>query len=236
MKRNIGTLWFLLVCVVLSGSRSGLSDTGFGLGDWPSSGHDLSNSGNSSTERVLSPENVGNLQLKWEHGPKGVIGTPIIADGIAYLADIAGVLWARNADTGTLVWATQVTPLGLFDVQFGGSVISAPVVTQDAVYLGHSVSQRGAAVYKVSRRDGKVLWATTVDSNPNTGIQGDPIAYNGRIYVGVASFENDQPGADQVANFTVRVAWLPWMSWERSSGRRIPPQTKVFPIPSLAQA
>src|SRR5262245_59577361 len=77
--------------------------------DWPSSGHDWFNTGYNAAERAISPATAPGLTVSWEHAAGFVIGTPIISDGVAYLADAFGVVHAVTAATGAPLWATHVS-------------------------------------------------------------------------------------------------------------------------------
>jgi hypothetical protein len=166
--------------------------------DWPSSGHDQSNTGYNAAERAISAGTVAGLTVSRQHGPASVVGTPIISEGVVYLADSFGVVYAKNAVTGTPIWANDVSDA--LDPIFGASFQAAPVVTRDAVFLAGS----DAFVYRLDRRTGALEWKTRVDDNPNALTQSDPLVFEGQVLVGVASHENEEPGADPTDNFMLR--------------------------------
>ncbi|MGH9200061.1 MAG: PQQ-binding-like beta-propeller repeat protein [Vicinamibacterales bacterium] len=154
--------------------------------DWPSSGHDIFNTGHDPAEATISAANVGLLGVKWAHGPVAVVGTPVIMDGVVYMADAFGVVHARNADDGSPLWVTAVGT-GKVDPVLGLAVHGAPVVTSDALFVGDSA----ATVHKLDRATGALLWSVQLDEDPNALIQGDPIVHDGLVMVGISSFQAD---------------------------------------------
>jgi polyvinyl alcohol dehydrogenase (cytochrome) len=95
-------------------------------GDWPTYGHDLSNSRNQSNERVISPGDASTLSSAWvfssvANGGEGdFTGTPIVADGCIYIGSTRGWVFAVNADTGKLVWRQKLP--------YGGSINGSALV------------------------------------------------------------------------------------------------------------
>lgn len=69
------------------------------FGDWPMFRKDQSHTGFNSEEILLKPP----LQVKWSLGSPGGPNSPAVSNGIVYI-EFAGVLFARDAITGTLLW------------------------------------------------------------------------------------------------------------------------------------
>src|SRR5208282_3830881 len=94
--------------------------------------HFLSNhKGVNPYENVLSPANVGNMDLQWSFPAIGFVdSSPAVAGGIVYFGsngtDANGTLYALNTATGAVVWK-YVT---------GNSVVSSPAVANGVVYVG----------------------------------------------------------------------------------------------------
>src|SRR5438067_6243690 len=95
-------------------------------GEWRSYGGDLANTRNQVHEKIISSAEVPTLTSAWvfssvDNGGAGdFTGTPIVADGCMYIASTRGWVFAVNADTGKLVWKTQVP--------YGGGVNSSAAV------------------------------------------------------------------------------------------------------------
>lgn len=160
--------------------------------DWPSAGHDWSHSGHNPAETAISPSSVAGLTVKWQHtfapAPDQfvpVIAATVAAQGVAYIADMAGFVHARNLEDGSPLWtsyASQAAP----DPVFSAVIQSGPVVTDDALYVGDSA----ATLHKLSRTTGAVQWSKRVDENPEALIQGDLATFGPYLVFGVSSFEN----------------------------------------------
>jgi polyvinyl alcohol dehydrogenase (cytochrome) len=95
-------------------------------GEWRTYGADLSNTRNQVHEQVISAADAPLLTPAWvfssvSNGGSGdFTGTPVVADGCMYVASTRGWVFAVNADTGKLVWKTQLP--------FGGGVNSSVAV------------------------------------------------------------------------------------------------------------
>src|SRR5207302_8822546 len=97
-------------------------------GEWRSYGADLSNTRNQTHEQVLSAADAPLLTSAWvfssvaNGGAGDFTGTPIVADGCAYIASTRGWVFALNADTGKLVWKAKLP--------YGGGVNGSVAVAQ----------------------------------------------------------------------------------------------------------
>ena len=83
-------------------------------GDWPSFGHDLSNTRVQPDEKLLSVGDAPMLHPVWAFstsksgGAGDITGTPIESNGCIYVATNQGWVFSMNADTGKLVWKAQL--------------------------------------------------------------------------------------------------------------------------------
>ena len=83
--------------------------------DWRLHNRDLAGSRFSELDQI-TPENVGTLTARWlfQHGViDGVSNqtTPVIVDGIMYVTDSRGSVYAVDAADGHLLWTYDVTEL-----------------------------------------------------------------------------------------------------------------------------
>jgi len=145
--------------------------------NWSSHGHDLANSRATTTETVIGPDNVGQLQQAWTtENLKGMSSTPTVVDGVLYFGDWTGSIRAVDARTGAPRWATD-----LETYYIGGSV----AVEGDRVYVGTF----DAKLTALDRVTGAVQWSTPVDDGPGSAVFGSPNVVDGLVVVGVASFQ-----------------------------------------------
>ncbi len=95
--------------------------------------------------RQPGPAPSGNLQLAWRFDTGGEIySTPVIADGILYIASKNGYLYALNAETGQEIWRFQLTAY---------VVRSSPAVAGGMVFIG-----AGFNLFALDAKTGKEVW------------------------------------------------------------------------------
>jgi polyvinyl alcohol dehydrogenase (cytochrome) len=129
----------------------------------------------------LDASEVPSLKLKWAFGfPTGTsaFGQPSIVDGRVITGSNDGTVYALDARTGCIYWRYQAKAL----------VRAAVVVGPGSrAYFGDLESN----VYAVDVNTGKPIWQKKVDDQPFTRITGTPKLYNGRLYVPIASQEEN---------------------------------------------
>ncbi|MHB8512688.1 MAG: outer membrane protein assembly factor BamB family protein [Actinomycetota bacterium] len=143
-------------------------------GEWRSYSHDLSNSRNQPDEHTIGVTQVPNLKAKWvfDSSSTATAGsfntTPAVADGCIFL-DGGTAVYALNADTGQLVWETNLA-----------GAAGSPFVTDGKVFVNISASPGGAAALNES--DGSILWQTIWgDPYPGADAESSPAVFNGMV-------------------------------------------------------
>jgi outer membrane protein assembly factor BamB len=114
VKNHGRGLWLLCAALLLLAGASEM----LAAGDWPTFGHDRTRTG-VADETVLSPGNVGGLELKWvkqlDNVPLALdaLTAPITASkvttshgvrNVVYVAGSSNTFFALDADTGNLLW------------------------------------------------------------------------------------------------------------------------------------
>ena len=113
MKRRL-TFGAALAAGVLMLS-SGLTGATVSSGDRAMGGHDVSGNRDNSAGSTLNRTNVGGLAVKWTFNtPGAVYGTPAVVDGVVYDVDAQANVFALDAKTGGVKWATTVGPASLY--------------------------------------------------------------------------------------------------------------------------
>jgi alcohol dehydrogenase (cytochrome c) len=103
----------------------------------------------------ITPANVKNLQLQWvwsmnDSGANQT--TPIVHNGIIYLASPSNIVQAIDGKTGSLIWETRVGP----DQAPGYGGIRSIAIADDKILLPAS----NAHMVALSARNGEILWST----------------------------------------------------------------------------
>ena len=129
----------------------------------------------------VTAANVKDLQLVWswsmsEGGANEP--TPIVHNGVMFLANTGNTVQALDARTGELIWENRVGP----ELSGGLGAIRSLALYQDKVYLATTDSRMVA----LEARTGKQAWETrigeTVKGYANTS---GPIIVNGKIIQGM---------------------------------------------------
>jgi alcohol dehydrogenase (cytochrome c) len=103
----------------------------------------------------ITTANVKNLQLQWvwsmnDSGANQT--TPIVHNGIIYLATPSNIVQALDGKTGTLIWETRAGP----DQAPGYGGIRSIAIADDKILLPAS----HAHMVAISARNGEILWDT----------------------------------------------------------------------------
>jgi polyvinyl alcohol dehydrogenase (cytochrome) len=156
-------------------------------GNWHAAGYDIGDTRNAAGEHIIGPGNASRLTTAWSiTTPREVSDTPTDYDGVVYFTDEGGKLWAVAGDSGRVLWSDEVSGYTGFPAESRTS----PAVYGDELVLGDTSGPgHGAYVFAVSRRTGRLLWRTQVDTHPAAIITSSPVLYRGVAYLGVSSDE-----------------------------------------------
>ncbi|OFW02722.1 MAG: hypothetical protein A3I61_02770 [Acidobacteria bacterium RIFCSPLOWO2_02_FULL_68_18] len=135
----------------------------------------------------ITRENVGQLQLAWSWAmrPGSNQVTPLVYDGVMYLANPGSGVQALDAATGDLIWEYEREyPAG--PGQGGGDGVGRPMrsiaIWDDKIY----VNTADAHIVALDARTGKAAWDTTVaDARKGYTYTSGPIVVNGRVVSGM---------------------------------------------------
>jgi polyvinyl alcohol dehydrogenase (cytochrome) len=162
--------------------------TSFG-GDWPSYGHDLSNTRTQNLEDKINASNAGSLAADWTvdlqaiGGTGAIQSTPIVANGCMFVATTTGYLVALNADSGEVVWSHQYTAEGSFGGMWSPSVVNGvlyAIVSNDAA----------TNVVAVEATTGNPIWSSApVATDPGSFSNAGAVVFDNLIFVGLSGAE-----------------------------------------------
>lgn len=190
-------------------------------GDWPSYGHDLSNTRHQEAEHHLSPESAGELRPAWVFSSKAAggagdfTGTPVVAGGCVYVGSNQGWVYALNADGGDLVWKRRLPG--------GGTINNTLVVSGNSVFA-YASREGGPYVVALDRRKGRVRWVRTVDSQAGSDAFASPVVFDGMLIVGVSGDAAQHSDESERVGFQGSVVLL-----NAVSGRLV---RKIWTIPA----
>ncbi len=162
-------------------------------GKWQIAGQNLNDTRSQPAEHSISPANVQGLSPKWTFTTGGdVSATPTVAGDAVYFPDWGGNLFAVKKNTGRLIWSHKISDYN----GVAGSVSRvSPAVDGDQLIIGDLLSptqpHNGANVISVDRNKGTRRWITHVDSHSAAIITGSPVVFDGIVYVGVSSIEEN---------------------------------------------
>jgi len=149
-------------------------------GDWLIFGRNYQRQSYSPLNQITR-ENVKNLQLKWswainDSGANQT--TPIVHNGIIYLASPSNIVQALDGKTGDLIWETRVGPNQ--SPGYGG--IRTIAIAEDKVFLPTS----DAHMVALDARNGQILWDTPAIDQPRANT-GGAIVIGDKVVMGMSN-------------------------------------------------
>jgi polyvinyl alcohol dehydrogenase (cytochrome) len=130
----------------------------------------------------LSLDQIRGLKLKWAFGFDGDVtafSQPTVVDGQVFVGSAGGVIHALRADTGCLQWTFQAS----------GPVRSSVLLVSDGNRRSLLFGDQTGWFYSLEAETGALLWKKKIEENDAARLTGTPMAYNGNVFVPVASWE-----------------------------------------------
>jgi alcohol dehydrogenase (cytochrome c) len=129
----------------------------------------------------VNATNVKDLQLVWtwamnEGGANEP--TPIVHNGVMFLANTGNIVQALNASTGELIWENRIGP----DISGGLGAIRSLALYEDKVYLATT----DVRLVALDARTGKQVWETRIaDTAKGYSNTSGPIVVHGKVIQGM---------------------------------------------------
>jgi glucose dehydrogenase len=145
--------------------------------DWPLANKDYSNT-RATNDSAINSGNIDNLGVAWTFKIPGIgaygggTSNPIILGSTVYFQDLKGNVFALDLQTGK----TKLSNI------FNSSAVegpNGPVVGWGKVFIAKDIENMTA----LNASDGKELWTTRLSNVSTTGIDIQPIIYDGMVYV-----------------------------------------------------
>lgn len=162
---------------------------------WNGWGVDDENTRSQPTKAAgLTAGQLPSLKLKWAFGfPNAVTAysQPTVVGGRVYTGSNDGTVYALDAQSGCLYWMFQ-----------------AKSMVRDAVVIGPGsrayFGDLESNFYALDANDGKLIWRKKLDGQPFTRITGTAKLHDGRLYVPIASQEENAGANPQYSCCTFR--------------------------------
>jgi polyvinyl alcohol dehydrogenase (cytochrome) len=168
----------------------------------------------------LTAGKVSRLQLKWAFGFPGATALygQTIVDGRIFVSSNAGYVYSLDAETGCIHWSFKSPAVVRSGITIGPL---KPGSTRIAAFFGDI---RGFA-YALDASTGALIWRAAADNHPLARVTGNPRLYQGRLYVPLASLEEDESRTPQHICCTFRGAVT---AFDSETGRQV---WKSYTIP-----
>ena len=127
-------------------------------------------------------DQVRRLKLKWAYGFEGDIvafAQPSILDRYLFVGSASGIIQALSTDSGCVHWTYQATG------PVRAAILAMPIGDRHVLLFGDQYGW----FYSVDAETGRLLWKKRVEPNESVRLTAAPVAYQGTVYVGVASWE-----------------------------------------------
>ena len=138
----------------------------------------------------LTTRNVQDLRLEWvwamnDGGANQP--TPIVHNGIIYLANTSNTVQALDGRTGELIWENRIGP----DATIAYGATRSIAIYQDKVFLATT----DARLVALDARSGKIVWETVIaDKKKGYSNTSGPIVIHGKIVQGLMGCDRYKEG------------------------------------------
>jgi alcohol dehydrogenase (cytochrome c) len=152
----------------------------------------------------ITRDNVRNLQLKWswainDSGANQT--TPLVHNGVIYLACPSNIVQALDAKTGDLIWETRVGPYQA--PGYGG--IRSIAIAEDKIFLPTS----DAHMVALDARNGQILWDTPA-SEKTRASTGGAIVIGDKVLMGLSNCARFDGDGCYISAFDIHTGKLAW--------------------------
>ena len=128
---------------------------------------------------------VSRLKLKWAYGFDGDIiafSQPTVLGGHLFVGSASGLVQALSVESGCVKWVFQATG------PVRSALLAVPLGDKHALLFGDSVGW----FYSVEAETGRLLWKKRPEQHEATRLTGAALAYQGTVFIPVASWEESR--------------------------------------------
>ncbi|MEA2451716.1 MAG: hypothetical protein QOG04_426 [Actinomycetota bacterium] len=163
-------------------------------GDWAQFGHDPEGTRWQDAKATPTADELLTRMPKWTFsvadgaGDGNFQSSPTIAYGCLFAGTNTGWIFGLNADTGELVWKTNLKSDDPYGVGLSGGVFSL-LAARGKIYA--NVTALGSPyVAALDAKTGKILWKTIVSKEATAYTNSSPVIINGMIFMGISGPED----------------------------------------------
>jgi outer membrane protein assembly factor BamB len=144
---------------------------------------------------ALTALNARTGAVRWKLPTAGMIGRPVVANGVIYFAPQDGYVYAVDAATGHIRWRFQRT----VNVSAQVGIDGYPALDGDTLYIASD----GGTVYALDAQTGKERWLFTLPDSKGH-IYAAPAVGRGKVYLSSGNGTNAFYALDEA---TGKIAW-----------------------------
>jgi polyvinyl alcohol dehydrogenase (cytochrome) len=133
----------------------------------------------------LTLEQAPRLKLKWAYGFAGDIiafSQPTVIGGHVFVGSASGMVQALDAPSGCIQWVFQATG------PVRAALLAVSLGDRHALLFGDSIGW----FYSLEAETGRLLWKKRPEPHEATRLTGAPTAYQGTVFIPVASWEESR--------------------------------------------
>jgi quinohemoprotein ethanol dehydrogenase len=201
----------LITALVLAACSGPASQTGAG-DEWTTPGGDGGKSHHSLLTDI-SASNISRLGLAWEADlgtGRGIEATPVMVDGVLYLAGMAGRVYAFDAATGNQLWyfEPEIDPRAWRAACC--DAVNRGVAVKDGTVFVAALDGR---LYALDAKTGKAKWSvdSIADHGRGYASTGAPEVAGDVVVIGNGGAEFDARG--YVTAYDIRTGQQKWRFW-----------------------
>ena len=186
----------LLAAAGLIAVLVGLPLTGAGAqtsGDWPGYLYNGARTGYNGGEKIITPSTAQKLKMLWvNNATSSISAEPIEVGGVVYYGSGDGYEHAVDAASGLPLWNAFLE--STVDTNCIPDVLGVASTAMVATIKVHGTATRTVFVgggngyfYALNASNGRVIWKTPLDTQPDGFLFSSPMLYHGSIYEGLSS-------------------------------------------------
>jgi polyvinyl alcohol dehydrogenase (cytochrome) len=135
----------------------------------------------------LTAGKVSRLKLKWAFGFPGATALygQTVFDGRVFVSTNAGYVYSLDADSGCIHWSYHSQTVVRSGITIGP-------LKEGSARIGAFFGDIRGNAYALDASTGELLWKVSTDGHPLARVTGNPRLYQNRLYVPLASLEEDE--------------------------------------------